>query len=209
MQKRAWVLSLVLALGAYSVACHEAPARPLTADEVFESEAVIEGLRAPLAKLSKSVMNLSFPDEQSRVVFEASVRVNDLSPPGTPDRQGVPGTAVNQWNWPVSQKYRSASPEELSLWTDFIATVEFFHHFKFYNIKGSFKGDAKSRYMTETGFKGLAELRSGKLAAVKGKIDITWKAKARDPETDVSEWLISEMVFEDFALTEADTPLYQ
>ena len=208
MQRRAWVLSLVLALGAYSVACHEAPARALTADEVFESEAVIEGLRAPLAKLSKSVMNLSFPDEQSRIVFEASVRVNDLSPRGTPKRRDVPGTAVNQWNWPVSQKYRSASPKELSLWTDFIATVEFFHHFKFYNIKGFFEDDAKSQYRTHSGFKGLAELRSGKLAAVKGKIDIKWKAKARDPETDVSEWLISEMVFEDFALTEADTPLF-
>ena len=69
MQKHVWVLSLVLALGTYSVACTEAPARPLTADEVLEGETVIEGLRGNLAKLSKSVMNLRFPDAQSYRVF--------------------------------------------------------------------------------------------------------------------------------------------
>ncbi len=54
--------------------------------------------------------------------------------------------------------------------------------FKFYNVKGSFGNEANTRYLTETGFKGLAQLRSGTIAAVKGHEDITWDEHALIPK---------------------------
>lgn len=100
MQKRAWVLSLVLALGPYSVAGEETPDRALTADEVLESETVIEGLRGNLAKLSKSVMNLSFPDAQSLATLEPRLDVVDLGArPGKPAKEdeNILGLGLDRW----------------------------------------------------------------------------------------------------------------
>ena len=59
----------------------------LTADQVLSSEQVIEALRLPLADLSKSVVNLQFPDERARGVFEPSLTVVDLADAADEDRQ--------------------------------------------------------------------------------------------------------------------------
>ena len=208
MQRPAWALSLVLALGAYSVACIEAPARPLTADQVLESETVIEGLRGNLAKLSKSVMNLSFPDAQSYGVFEPKVEFSDLAS-GPPTEWTSPlGLAVREAHWEILADARAADREELDLWRSFLSDVEFFHHFSFYNVRGRFHDSAHSLYETDTGFKGLAQLRSGKLAALKGKAKLLWHEQSPRSEDAKPDWLVQKLELEDFHLWETERPMF-
>ncbi len=73
-----WPIPASILLMGLAVPHETQPEKKMTADEVLESESVIEGLRIPLAALSKSVLNLELPDAQSRHVFEANVRVRDL-----------------------------------------------------------------------------------------------------------------------------------
>ena len=208
MRKRAWVLSLVLALGAYSVVGEETPDRPLTADEVLESETVIEDLRGNLAKLSKSVMNLSFPDAQSLGTLEPRLDVVDLGAgPGKEDGD-ILGLGLDRWRWPVSAPRTGMEAADLSLWTSFLGTVDFFHHFNFYNVRGHFVGADKSQYETETGFKGLAQLRPGKVGSVKGKLSIRWKHEPGKGGDDNGTWRVAMLATEDFEVTEAEAPLF-
>ena len=208
MQKRAWVLSLVLALEAYSVACTEAPARPLTADEVLESETVIEGLRGNLAKLSKSVMNLSFPDAQSLAALEPRLDVVDLGASPSKEEGDILGLGLDRWRWPLSAPRTRVEAADLTLWTSFLETVDFFHHFNFYNVRGRFVGTDKSQYETETGFKGLAQFPSGKVGSVKGKLSIRWRHEPGKADDDRGTWRVTKLATKDFTVTQAEAPLF-
>ena len=197
-------LTLVLLLGAGTT---EAP-KPMTAAEVLESEQVIEGLRVPLASLTKGVLNLSFPDAQSRAVFEPEVGVVDLGPRPVGSGEDILELGLERWEWPPSGVEETAS-SEMSLWTEFLKDVDFFHHFKFYNIRGGFEGDAKTVYDTETGFKGLAQLRSGQLGSLEGELAIRWKQEPGEAEREDSvAWRIAKLETKEFQVTETREPLF-
>ena len=154
------------------------------------------------------MLNLRFPDEQSLGVFASDVRTNDLTFSPEPEKETLLDMEVSLWHWPIGQGFRTTVPKDLSLWKNFLASVDFFHHFKFYNIKGNFENDANTRYLTETGFKGLAQLRSGTIAAVKGHLNITWDEHALDSQGEKSEWRISEMSVEELGLVESARPFF-
>ena len=127
------------------------------ADEVVRSELVIEGLRVPLAALSKGVLNLRLPDERGRSVLAETLDVVDLATTPKEAREPLLDLGFERGNWPVAGEKLTVSSKDLSLWNDFLATVDFFHHFKFYNVRGEFHGP--ERYHTDSGFKGAAQLK--------------------------------------------------
>ncbi|MEE9229685.1 MAG: hypothetical protein V3U86_03170, partial [Acidobacteriota bacterium] len=178
------------------------------AAEVLESEAVLEALRSPLQVLSKSILNLRFPDPQSHAVFASTITTVDLERSQPLDWQETRDLAIRQSSWPISTRPRSGTPTDLFLWNDFLGTVEFFHHFNFYNIRGSFLNDEKSKYGTRTGFKGLAQLASGKIRFVKGQMDVVWNRAPGESYPDGETWLISELATDEFRLMETDRTLF-
>lgn len=203
-----FLLFLALASLGSVLSCSRAP-KPMTAEEVLESEQVIEGLRAPLSALSKSVMNLEFPDHQSRYVFEPLVEVTDLGGGAPESSESILDLDLKRRRWPVAASSQSARSEEISLWSGFLDTVEFFHHFKFYNVRGNFEGAGRSAYRTQTGFKGLAQLKSGKIGAVEGKLAIEWKRRSESSgEEEQTVWRIAELKTAAFRITETKQPLF-
>ena len=140
-------LSVVL-LGLFACTGPPEP-EPLTAEEVLASEEVIEGLRASLGTLSKSVLNLEFPDAIGRTVFEPEVEVVDLNAP-TGDGEDVLDLGLTRRGWSMAVS-ETSNAKDLSLWSDFLKGVDFFHHFSFYNIRGGFEGEERSLFHTETG----------------------------------------------------------
>ena len=103
---------------------------------------------------------------------------------------------------------RAADREELDLWRSFLSDVEFFHHFSFYNVRGRFQDPAHSLYETETAFEGLAQLRSGKLAALKGKAKLLWHEQPPRSEDSEADWLVQKLELEDFHLWETERPMF-
>ena len=174
---RIFVALGLLGLGLVLASCDrsEQP-RPRTAEEVEQSENVIEGLRPQLAALAKGVLNLSFPDVQSRSIFEPEVSVTDLaaSPPTawTP----VLDLGARRASWPATPRASSASRDDLALWEEYLETVDFFHHFGFHNIRGGFTDDSGDRYRTVTTFDGLAQLSSGEIESVTWTVEMQVRA---------------------------------
>jgi hypothetical protein len=210
-----------IAAALFSVACTEsAPpasdeATPVSsslgeeslADQVVHSEIVIEGLRVPLAALSKSVVNLRLPDERGRGVLEPAVTIIDLAAAPDAAREPLLDLGFEQGRWPVAGESLTIATGELSLWKEFLATVEFFHHFKFYNVRGEFRG--QDLYHTDSGFKGLAQLKSGEIAAIQGKLGLDWHGALElvgDAEQTV--WRIARFETQSFNFIEGPEPLF-
>ena len=154
---------LFVALPLYGVAHKAADVQaisvPSIADNVVRSETIIEGLRTPLATLSKSVANLRLPDERAKSVLEERFEFVDLA--AKPASEGTPilDLGFTRTAWPIKKHLTTASREDVQIWQGLFAAVDFFHHFNFYNIRGAFVGE--DRYRTDAGFKGLAQLTTG------------------------------------------------
>ena len=73
------------------------------AAEVLETEEVIETLRAQLATLSKSALNLRIPDVRGAKLFKPQVRVTGLGPAPSTEVTGVLDLGVMRWHWPVDK----------------------------------------------------------------------------------------------------------
>ncbi len=175
---------------------------------MVESEETLGALAVPLAALSKSVQNLELPDVQSRQVFEPVVEANDLAASAELDWKKVLDIGVGQSEWPIASETTTTARAELSLWNEFLTTVDFFHHFGFYNVRGSFTDSERSTYQTTTRFKGLAQLDSGSLAAIKGEMAFTWSQQAPESEKASPVWLVSAMRTEEFKLARSEGPMF-
>jgi hypothetical protein len=176
-------------------------------DSVVQGEIVIEGLRVPLAVLSKSVANLRLPDERGRSVLAENVIVTDLV--ATPDERREPllDLGFERINWPVSDDQKTEARQDVLLWEQFLSTVDFFHHFKFYNIRGKFDGPLT--YRTDSGFRGAAQLRSGRLVFIEGKLGLDWQGTNElVGDAEETRWRITRFETRGFDLTEGDEPLF-
>lgn len=208
-------VAAVTALALVSLACTDSPppaadesaSVPSLADQVVSSEIVIEGLRVPLAALSKSVLNLRLPDTRGRAVFEPAVRVIDLAAGPDERREPVLDLGFEQGVWPVAGEAVTVVAEQLSLWDGFIATVEFFHHFNFYNVRGEFRG--QDLYHTDSGFKGLAQLKSGHIAAITGELGLDWQGRMEQVgDAQQTVWRIARFETKRFEFMEGPEPLF-
>ena len=106
-----------------------------------------------------------------------------------------------------TQKSQRVGNANLALWEDFLATVDFFHHFNFYNIRGGFQSE--NVYHTDAGFKGLAQLKSGLLFAIQGKLSLDWQGRSElvgDAEETV--WRISRFETESLDFAQGPEPLF-
>ena len=176
-------------------------------DDVLRSETAIESLRVPLAALSKSVANLQLPDGRGRDVFAAQVEVVDLNNSPAEGRQKLLDLGFERGNWLPAKKSQRVANVDVALWKDFLATVKFFHHFNFYNIRGEFRSE--NVYHTDAGFKGLAQLKSGMLSAVQGKLSLDWQGRTElvgDAEETV--WRISRFETKNLDFAQGREPLF-
>ncbi len=206
-------VSIAIILAANLTSCTDAPA-PVATDDfaarvnaVVQSEIVIEGLRVPLAALSNSVANLALPDERGRDVMEAMVTIVDLAPAPTKARQPLLDLGFERGHWPAAGTSATVERENLSLWREFLALVDFFHHFNFYNIRGEMT--AEDSYRTDAGFKGLAQLRSGAIMSVEGKLGLEWKRRVeRVNDAEETVWRIARFETRSLDFAEGPEPLF-
>ncbi len=68
--------------------------------------------------------------------MEATVTIVDLAPAPTKAREPLLDLGFERGHWPAAGTSATVERENLSLWSEFLAHVDFFHHFNFYNIRG-------------------------------------------------------------------------
>jgi hypothetical protein len=200
------ILALALALHVSELrAGEESTSCKATPETVLDSEELLEKLRVPLATLSRAVAARDFPNGKARAYLAPAVEVVDLEPRPSPRGERIVDIGAVRRAWPVAKQGRTVRTQELSLWRPFLATVERFEHFGFYNIRGAFEGEA---FRTVTGFQGLAKLRSGALAHVKGRASIVWHRSDAAGCAAVG-WRIAALRTESFRLTETERALFE
>jgi hypothetical protein len=159
------------------------------------------------SRWSQSVVNLQLPDERGRGVLEPAVTIVDLGAEPDAAREALLDLGFERGRWPVAGESLTVATQELSLWKEFLATVEFFHHFKFYNVRGEFRG--QDLYHTDSGFNGLVQLKSGEIAAIQGKLGLDWHGGLElvgDAEQTV--WRIARFETKSFNFIEGAEPLF-
>ena len=208
-------LSIALALGLSGSGLAATPASEnkqgtTTSSRVqatIRSEDTIESLRPPLAALSKAAANLRLPDARARDVFADNVDVVDLRPSPEAGREELLDLGFERGRWAPRKSAQRVAKADLNLWSEFLETVDFFHHVSFYNIRGGFESD--DVYHTDTGFKGLAQLKSGSLRSFQGKLSLDW-AGSKEPAGDEEEtvWRIARFATKSLDFADGPEPLF-
>ena len=172
---------------------------------VLESEALIEGVRAPLAVLSEGAMNLALPDHHAASVFMADVVVSDLdgsTTDATTEEMRQLDVQAVRWS---TERARRLDRSALSLWEELFEEVQFFHYASFYSVRGEFIDADHTAYRAESGFKGLAQDNEGKLLHIKGELDIVWKGSS---DTPPEQWRIAELHTKSLFTKSTSRPLF-
>lgn len=202
-----WCISLLLALTGSAMAANPARTMSNRVQETIRSEDTIESLRPPLAALSKAAANLRLPDARARDVFTDNVDVVDLSSAPEPGREPLLDLGFERGRWAPRKSAERVAREHLNLWSEFLSAVDFFHHVNFYNIRGGFESDAI--YHTDTGFKGLAQLKSGSLRSFQGRLSLDWAGStelAGGEEETV--WRIARFATKSLDFADGPEPLF-
>ena len=135
------------------------------------------------------------------------MQVVDLGGAAAEAREQLLDLGFERGRWLPTNRSERVANSDISLWEEFLATVDFFHHFNFYNIRGGFEGE--NGYHTDTGFKGLAQLSSGLLLAFQGKLALDWQGRTElvgDAEETV--WRISRFATKSLEFAEGAEPLF-
>ena len=162
---------------------------------IVASEELILELNSELAKLSRSVKNLRFPDSQAVRVFQDSVLTVDIAGHDDAEPLSSLGTmAAKLRPWSVGDQ-ESLDASQLSLWRPLLDQVAYFEHAKFYFIRGEFTDDTLTEFVTDVGFKGLAKQTDGNWGGVKAKQELHWVAITDGAEITwkLSQWKTKEL----------------
>jgi len=156
--------------------------------ELVTTEERILELTPKLGQLSRSLMNLRFPDEPRRNLFAGDVTVVGL-------QQNQSAALENAALKSGANEYEIGpegifSTTDLSLWRPLLDQVSWFEHAKFYIVDGHFPDSDQSTFEAEVGFSGLAKMKDGQWRGLHGKQTVTWKKidATVEPEWKISRW---------------------
>lgn len=169
---------------------------------VVDSEEVILELTPKLQRLSRSLMNLSFPDLQTDGgLFSDQILVLDLS---SSPQEVTPLTGqetVGKGHYGTTKGSANVSREELSLWRPLLDQVDYFEQTSMKLVKGSFKEGSSNEFEGSVYFSGLARAKSGEWLGLSGKQKVTWQ-KTED------EWLINSWKMQSMTATKVSQRLF-
>ncbi len=174
--------------------------------QVVDSEEAILSLDPALKRLGFAVSNLSFPDFQSRQVFDDQVEWNDL----TGKRQNVDealSKSLQTNSWEVSETSTVSSRDNVQLWQKLLKSVAYFEHAKLYVVRGSFATSTKETFETDLGFEGSARMLSGHWSSLHGALKVTWKRGTSEDGQD--RWLISHWKLKELESMESEQLLFE
>ena len=174
---------------------------------INRSEDLLQWLTTELRELNKSALNLSLPDQRSHRLFHETVRFTDLSGEADVPHELSDGV-VSIGHLNPSTEWQSAAPAAMNLWRPMLDPIDFFEHAKFYIVRGEFLDAAEDRYRTDMGFAGVARMKAGHYANVKGSFVAEWLNVTEEEDLEHKVWEITSWETKDVKLIEADRKLF-
>ncbi len=161
--------------------------------ELVGSEELILELGPQLKDLSKGLMNLQLPQGSGNGdLFTDRVLVKDLA-------EGIPVHSPNEERELVTELNLEAAESEdhvpggeIRLWSSLLDGVSYFEQAGFKIVNGRFTHDGHSSFECLVKFGGLAKLKDGGWASLKGKQMVEWE-KDGEGIWRIAGWKMKEM----------------
>lgn len=174
--------------------------------KMIASESVHLKLTPVFAKLNDGAKNLRVPSGGSESVFTDRVTIADLTSerPHLYKELDEVGTSIE--TFAVEASERTVARNELDLLRPLLDQVEYFDHAKFGFVGGDFTDDTYRSWEVKGFFQGLAKLKDGSAAQIKGNLVCRWDIDAEaDPKQndDLNNrdlWKIGKLVIKDMKL---------
>ncbi len=186
--------------------------------KMLESEGMLLAWKKDgyLNPLGDSLMDLHFPGGQAMSLLAEQVECNDLSGSPAAPTWTFETHRVSFRDWPIEAETKKVPREDLSLLGPFLKEVDWFKKAKVkpYLPEPRWLDEDLTRWYDGMLITGVAKLKNGRLAHVRGLVDVIW---ARDPEEAGAEpkpaaeahWRIVSWKLNSFRTTEADDYLFQ
>jgi hypothetical protein len=161
--------------------------------ELVGSEELILDLGPQLKELSKGLMNLQLPQGSGNGdLFAGRVLVKDLAegiPVSSPNEEGE---LVTELNLETVESEAHVPGGEIRLWRSLLAGVSYFEKAGFKIVNGQFTRDGHSGFECLVKFGGLAKMKNGEWASLKGKQMVEWE-KDGEGVWRIAGWKMKEM----------------
>ena len=159
--------------------------------EMVASEEVLLQLTPLMKKLARSAANLQLPDHHSRELFHQELSLVDLAnQPQSVHETDELSVPFRHGNYSIAANRTRVASSELSLWQSLFADVDYFEHDKFYIHHGNFANQERDIWIGDTRFSGVAHLKTGGIAALHAKLELTWINTGEKDEHDAFIWHI-------------------
>ena len=176
---------------------------------LVSSEELILQLTPRLKDLTRSVLNLQFPDHESHALLDDRIDVIGLDTEAKPRPIDKLGTVkVTKSAWPVGKRGRVVPSKQVSMWRGLLETIDYFEHAKFYFIRGQVSDTDAAVFQTDLGFAGLAVLKNGQRRAVKAKQEIHWRRQASASDDKKPRWRIFSWHLKSMETTDSERLLF-
>ena len=153
---------------------------------VERSEELLLSLNPYLKTLSREAANLNLPGLGSDV-FAPRVELTMVASNRSSESLSIPAVNLTRFQYQTASDTSNVERASLQIWQDLFEKVDFFEHNKFYFVRGDFNSEKENEWVSVVGFTGVARLETGEVAAIEGKIDVTWK---QEDDASESQWRI-------------------
>ena len=152
------------------------------------AENLILKLTIELDALNKSSSELRLPGAGIQKIFADTVAVLDIdeSVTKTDSFQNLNAESL-RYNLTEFQSY---SNSDLQIWKPLLNDLSALKNPRFYFKSGQFADEGLNEFVSQMGFEGLGQRKSGDWAAIHAKQTVVWKADPDIPRDDLSRWKI-------------------
>ena len=198
MMHRRILLVLILAAGAIATfylvrkKTGKADGEALVREVVGTEELILE-LSPQLKVLSKDLMNLQLPMQDSGANdFAEEVSLLDLGANSGVSAAREGNEFVTETKLEVSDQVVKVPRDQVALWSSLLNGVDYFEQSGFKIVSGEFTSGAHRGFECLVKFGGLARMKSGVWASLRGKQIVSWE-KSGEAGWQISSWKMKEM----------------
>ncbi len=211
------LLAGALAAGACSKAARPKTGYDIQSERMMRSEAVYLALNAAsaLKPLGKDVMNLRFPSEGSKHLFEDTVLFQGVVEEFPAESRQLHDDTITFRQWQVQEKAAEVPFAQLSSYGSLLGQIEYFKKAAFkLNIPVPTWRDPETMRLWEAtlAFDAKAKMKNGRWGKIDGKARVLFALQPEsydEPNPDKQVWKIREWKINSLKLAETDKWLFE
>lgn len=157
--------------------------------DLVSAETLILKLTIRLGGINESAKELLLPSSAIQSKFADTVAVSDIEGDWS-ETESFETIKTKSYRYSTGAM-KTVSRNEFKLWEPLLNDLQSLKEAKFYFVTGEFADENPGQLISQMGFEGLGQLKSGEWAAIHGKQKVTWNADPAIANDDVSRWKIA------------------